>query len=252
MAIVNNDLLQLSGQTGQFTFYQKNGKTIMRPAHSNQPRSMTLKQFILRQRLTHNNALWKKLQDTKMVFIEGGSSACHRFRSINRNVPDVFLTKQLRINQASLLLPGMVISDGPLKSIQYQLDEADGKPALFTDLTKTEVKKGTLLLYVLRQDVETHQYFDEIPQLNIKVETITPDCFNIVPSTLLTPYRSPSGCLVLTGDMFADPMLGFALIRVIDGHSSPQYVVTNCTYYQRYTTDDALYSAAKSYGGFTD
>lgn len=28
--------------------------------------------------------------------------------------------------------------------------------------------------------------------------------------------------------------------------------VTRCTYYQRFTTDEALQAAAKSYGGLTD
>ena len=252
MATVNNDLLQLAGKTGQYTFYQKNGKTIMRSAHSRKHRSMTLQQFLLRQRLIHNNALWYKLQDTGMAFFEGGFSACHRFRSINKNVPDVFLTKQLHKIYASLLLPGMVISDGPLKPINYQIDEANGQLALFTNLTKTEIQKGPLLLYVLRQKVFSYQQFDETPQLSIHVETVTPDRFTIVPSTLLTPFRSPFGCLVLQGEQFADPMLGFALVRIIDGHASPQHVVTNCTYYQRYTTDTALQSAAQSYGGLTD
>ena len=34
-------------------------------------------------------------------------------------------------------------------------------------------------------------------------------------------------------------------------HASRQRVVTRCTYYERYTTEEALQAAAKSYGGLT-
>jgi hypothetical protein len=46
-------------------------------------------------------------------------------------------------------------------------------------------------------------------------------------------------------------MLGFALIRLKKGHASRQRVVTRCTYYEQYTTEEAIQAAAKSYGGFT-
>jgi len=36
-----------------------------------------------------------------------------------------------------------------------------------------------------------------------------------------------------------------------DSHTSRQRVVTRCTYYERYTTEEALQAAAKSYGGLT-
>ena len=46
-------------------------------------------------------------------------------------------------------------------------------------------------------------------------------------------------------------MLGFALVRIKDGVASHQRVVTRCTYYEKYTTEEALQAAAKSYGGLT-
>ncbi|MBO7499168.1 MAG: hypothetical protein J6T64_08290 [Bacteroidaceae bacterium] len=46
-------------------------------------------------------------------------------------------------------------------------------------------------------------------------------------------------------------MLGFGLTRVKDGFASHQRVVTRCQYYERYTTEEVLLSAAKSYGGLT-
>lgn len=59
-------------------------------------------------------------------------------------------------------------------------------------------------------------------------------------------------CLALLGERFADPMKGFALVRVVDGHTSQQRIVTRCTYYQRFTTEEALQAAAKSYRGVNE
>ena len=273
MAELLNNLLKLKGRIEGLSFYEKGGKIIVRPAHNRKKtKSMTRKQFIMHQRLMHNNALWRKLQDTKQVFFEGDTDACHRFRSINQDVPDVFLTKQLHHNFASLLLPGMVLCDGPFQPIDYQLgevygpassaDASDTMPALLTDLTKAGAYKGTLLLYVLKQNIYTQQYIEETPRISITVIPVDPDQpieiphigsvrFVNVPSTLLTPYQNPSGTLALVGDIFADPMLGFGLVRIIDGHASHQCVVTRCTYYERYTTEQSLLVAAKSYGGLT-
>ena len=72
-----------------------------------------------------------------------------------------------------------------------------------------------------------------------------------VPSTILSSYISKYGTLALIGDLFADPMFGFALVRILDGHVSSQRVVTRCTYFERYTTEEALQAAAKSYKGLT-
>ena len=60
------------------------------------------------------------------------------------------------------------------------------------------------------------------------------------------------GHLALVGEEFADEMKGWALVKVIDGRCSPQAIVTRCTLYQQYTTEDALERASDSYGGLTD
>ena len=69
---------------------------------------------------------------------------------------------------------------------------------------------------------------------------------------VVTPSISKDGTLVLVGDRFGDPMQGFALVRIQEGHVSSQHVITRCNYYERYTTEEALLSAAESYGGLTD
>ena len=59
------------------------------------------------------------------------------------------------------------------------------------------------------------------------------------------------GRLALVGDEFADELKGWALVKVVDDSCSPQTIVTRCTLYQQYTTEDALEKAADSYGGLT-
>jgi len=46
------------------------------------------------------------------------------------------------------------------------------------------------------------------------------------------------GRLALVGEEFADDMKGWALVRVIDDRCSPQTIVTRCTLYEQYTTDE--------------
>ena len=60
------------------------------------------------------------------------------------------------------------------------------------------------------------------------------------------------GHYVLKGEEFADVLKGWALVMVKGERCSPQTIVTRCTLYQKYTTKEALESAAKSYGGLTD
>lgn len=140
------------------------------------------------------------------------------------------------------------VTGGILKNVEGHLD----------DMT---ICKGEYLLYVLRQEVMHWQNGEEYAQVHISVIPIMPDQdieilhFGIVRlinvPTLLSPYISKYGSLALVGDQFADPMFGFALVRIQDNHVSSQRIVTRCTYYERYTTEEALQAAAKSYKGLT-
>ena len=252
MARIENDIMGIEGRVGGLTTYIRNGKKYVRVSTSHQPRRLSRKQLLVRERQSHNNALWRALKASGHVFMEGGdNTAYNHFMAINMESPVPYIPKQQYHSGNALLLPDMVVSDGPLSPISCQLDEVDGQPALLTDLTKKEAQKSTLLLYVLHQKVLVHQDWPDQFYLSIKVDTLTPSDFTVVPSTLLMPYQSKSGTLALVGPRFADPMLGFGIVRLKDGHASPQHVVTRCTYYERYTTEEALQAAAKSYGGLT-
>ena len=253
MAKLEDDILGIEGRIGQMTAYTRNGKKYLRVAHTRQPRRLSRKQLMVRERQGHNNALWRALKATNQVYIEGGDNTTYnRFMSLNTASPVPYLGKLQYHSGNALLLPNMLLSYGPLKPISYQFVEVDGHQALFTDLTKQEIRNDSILLFVLRQKVITHQDWYDQFYLKIDVETLTPDDFTIVPSTLLTPYKGKDGCLVLVGERYDDPMMGFGLVRVKDSHASHQRVVTNCTYYERYTTEEALQAAADSYGGLTE
>lgn len=243
MAELTNDIFGLIGQLGEMTFYKKNGKTFARPKHIHQPRSLSRSQLAQREKQSHNNKLWSVLKQAKELYFEGGAGPYYRFMAVNQFAPTVYLTKQQLFCGFTLLLPETVVSDGPLPSIEYHLGEHDGSPALLTNLPTKEAEKGRLLLYTLHQRILVYQ--DEeynMPCMKIEVEEVD----------LSKAATNQEGCVVLTGERFADTMKGFALVRIIDGHTSHQRIVTNCTYYERFTTEEALQAAAKSYHGLTE
>ena len=263
MAEITGGLLKsVEGHLDDMTIYKRGGKTFVRPTHIRQPRRLSRKQLALREQIAHNNVLWRRLKATRHTYFEGGVDAYRRFMSVNTLLPTVYLTKQQLASNMSLLLPSMAVSSGPLTPISYQFGEVDGQPALITDLMPKDIRQGEYLLYVLQQEVMHWPNEDEHAQVHISVVPIPSDqdieiphigtvhLVN-VPSTFLTPIQRNDGALALVGDLFADPMLGFALVRIQNGHVSPQHVVTRCTYYERYTTEEALQAAAKSYKGLT-
>ena len=242
MAELTNDIFGLIGQLGEMTFYQKNGKTFTRPKHIHQPRSLSRSQLAQREKQSHNNKLWRVLRDANEIYFEGGAGPYYRFMAVNQFSPTVYLTKQQLFSNFTLLLPETVVSDGPLPPIEYRLGELDGAPALLTNLPSKEAEKGKLLLYTLHQRILVYQNEENNrPWMEIEVEEVD----------LGKTATNAEGCVVLTDERFADTMKGFALVRVINGHASHQRIVTHCTYYERFTTEEALQAAAKSYRGLT-
>ena len=252
----------IEGRVGGLTTYIRNGKKYVRVSTSHQPRRLSRQQLQVRERQSHNNALWRALKASGHVFMEGGdNTAYNHFMAINMESPVPYIPKQQYHSGNALLLPDMVVSDGPLQPVSYQLGEIDNPassadapatiPALLTDLTPNDAKNDAFLLYVLQQNVIIHQNWPDQFYLSIKAETLTKDDLTLVSSTLLSPYKNAKGTLALIGPRFADPMLGFTLVRLKNGHASRQRVVTRCTYYERFTTEEALQTAAKSYGGLT-
>ena len=259
-------------------FYTRGGKVIMRSAKSEQPLRRTRGQFVARQRLAHNNTLWKRLRDAAEPMFAGSVTAYARFRTLMSKLPVVFLTKKEHENMASLLLEGMPVSDGFLQDLDYRLGEVEGEPALLTSvrmkgplLTSVRMKgplpegaeasdvaaalcgadadlqRGDRLrLYRLCQKEEY-----DVPKVYVTAEELLldGDCGGAGFSGMA--LRCVDGHLALVGDEFLDAMMGWALVHISGEGCSSQTVATRCTLYEQYTTEEALARAAESYGGLT-
>ena len=240
-------LEDIEGRIGGLTVYKRGGETFVRPTHIEQPRRLSRKQLLLRERQSHNNAVWRALKRSGRVYFEGGKTPYNRFMSVNLFSPVPYLQKHQYDKDNALLLPEMVVSDGPLPPIEYQIGEVEGRAALLTDLTRARAEGMEMLLYVLKQTVEDGPGEEERFQLSVAVEEIAAGDFEEVESS----QGDGGGTLALVGERYADPMMGFGLVQVKEGVASHQRVVTRSSYYERYTSEEALQAAAKSYGGLT-
>ena len=271
MAVLTNNLLAPKGKLKKegVTFYYRRGKTVMRSSTTEQPRRNTRGQFISRQRMNNATAIWQAMILNGRPLLLGGKSSYARFCSLMRKVPVAYLTKDERQLDAALLLPGIPVSDGQLPNIEYRLGEVDGHPALLTSLRiapnrltiggaifgrGASLKTSDLLLfYTFRQTVP--MYRDQpIPTLTVDVTTLTYKNINNPQMLPDIELRDVDGHLALVGDIFADEMCAWALARQdSEGQrASSQSIVTNCTFYEQYTTEEALQRAAESYGGLTE
>ena len=232
MGLLINGRLKRSG----VTLYLRNGQTIARSASSLQPKRRTRAQFVARQQLAHSCRLWTLLKWAADPMFEKTPTAYARFRTLMRRTPVVFTPKRGSMAEAILLLPGMPVSDGVLPVVEQRLGEVDGVAALLTSLTAADIRCGDILrLYTLRQTLESRR-----PMVRISATDMQSDDFQVV-----------DGHLALVDNGFADDMTGWALVHIRGEKCSSQQVVTRCTYYQSFTTEEAFLTAANSYGGLT-
>ena len=220
---------------GGVTFYKRQGQVIGRVSETHQKRSNTLPQFIQRQRMRHTIALWQMLKFCNPMFTERGN-AYQDFASIANRLPAVFIPQQMRY--MCFLMPGIPVSDGTLPPVGQHLGEVNGSSALLTDLTTAGWQRGEeLWLYTAEQHLEEA----ETPRVRFSKRQLTRQ-----------DMTTTNGTLAIVDDDFADPMKGWALVRIVKDRCSPQTIQTRCTLYQQYTTDEALQEAAKTYGGLTE
>ena len=235
-------LLNGSVRSAGVTFYLKKGQMIVRSSKTVAKRSCTRRQFIQRQRMRHTTALWQQLSGCRPMF-SGGKSTYARFATLANRLPAVFVPCNGPLDGASFLMPEMPVSDGSLTPIKQQLGSVDGIAALLTDLKSSDLRRPEkFLLYTAEQRIEGNKPVVRF----LQVREVAKEEFTEV-----------GGRLALTGDEFADPMRGWALVRVIpsatpgEDRCSTQSLVTNCRLYEQYTTEEALQQAAQSYGGLT-
>lgn len=217
------------------TIYIRNGKPVTRTTTSWQPKRRTRKQFIARQQMLHSTRLWAFLKYAGTPMFPAQPTAYARFLSLMHRTEVVFLPQNGFLDSATMLLPDMPVSEGPLPTVKQHLGEIDGNTALVTNLTRGNLCRGDkLILYTLTQNTTGK------PQVFFKRREIMPD-----------DMMETDDGLALISNEFADEMKGWALIHVRNERCSTQTVVTRCTYYKQFTTEEALQEAAASYGGLT-
>lgn len=217
------------------TTYMKQGQLILRSANSIQRRSNTLPQFIQRQKMRHSVALWKALKYCGPMFT-AGPTAYNNFLSLANRLPVLYVEKVL-MEQTSFLIPGIPVSDGSLPEVRQELGEVDGMPALITGLEGKDYDcRARLWLFTAVQTGSDRDIRVQFSKRELAWENLA----------------LSDGHYVLKGDEFSDDMKGWALVLVKGERCSPQTIVTRCTFYKKYMTEDALEKAADSYGGLTD
>ena len=268
MATLKNNLIVLKGRLKKdgMTFYQRGETTVLRSSTSSQPHRRTHKQFEARQRIANCMGLWKALTMNTTPVLAGGKSSYGRFCTLMRKLPVTYMTKDERQRGAKLLLPGMPVSDGMLPDIEYWLGEVEGQPALLTSLRLKERARSMaaalygrgaelksderLCLYRLEQTAKVENG-ELTPRLTVKVEVLDYDsCQNGEPFADIE-LREVDGRLALVGDVLGDDMRGWALVRMLEDKASSQKVVTRCSLYEQYLSEEAFNRAAQSYGGLT-
>ena len=221
--------------TAGVTIYQRQGELVTRVSHSEQKRSNTKSQFVQRQKMRHTMALWKMLSFVETMFTQR-RTAYHNFTSLANRLPAVFVPNHGDLANASFLMAGIPVSDGTLPAVRQELGEVDGVPALLFDLVKDDdCYKKKLWFYTAEQKMEHRTPRVRFSRREVEWSELTP----------------VDGRFALVGEEFANQMKGWALVCVMGDRCSPQSIVTRCTYYESFTTEDALQSAAKAYGGLT-
>ena len=237
MANNNTKGLVLTGRMKKsgITVYIRNGKPVTRTAMSNQPKRRTRKQFIARQQMLHSTRIWTLLKYAGAPMFPAQPTAYTRFLSLMHRTEVVFLPQRGRLAGATILLPEMPISEGPMPTVKEHLGEIDGRMALVTNLTRDSLQRDDkLILYTVLQHTKG------TPIVRFDRREVMPD-----------ELTDTADGLALIGDEFADDMKGWALVHVRNERCSTQTVVTRCTYYKQFTTEEALQAAAASYGGLT-
>ena len=231
----NGIMVNGSVKQAGLTFYTRAGQTVMRVAHSQQPKRRSRSQFDCRMRMKHTIALWAGLRGCNPTFV-GGQNVFTGFAKQANCLPVVYIPQRGPLYGASFLMPGIPVSGGTLMPVDQHLGEVDGTPALLTAMPRTALQEGDKFrLYTLRQEVAGGR-----PRVAFSVRDVA-----------RSEFRNVGGGMALVDEAFGDNMAGWALVLTNRDRCSSQTVVTRCDYYLPYTTDEALQTAAATYGGLT-
>lgn len=181
--------------------------------------------------MRHSIALWHELSECDTMFSEH-QSAYSGFVALANKLPAVFVDKNMADHKASFLMTDIPVSEGKLLTVKEHLGEVDGIAAFITNLKKKDLRPGVeLRLYTAEQRVEYG-----IPKVSFEDRKVKK-------SELVETEEG----LALLGDEFADDNKGWAMVLITGKRCSTQGIITRCTLYEQYTTQEALLAAAKSH-----
>ena len=257
------------------TFYRRGGKTYARISTRKVPNRQSVKQFINREKMRHSIALWHCFysSDKPLMETSGSLTAYNAFLRANSALPTVYLTKQQARQGASLLMPGMVVSEGRLPAVEYDFAVLESGERvvltnLLTGIDESETQELTIgcnddlrqLLssssnpQLLPGDIVRFYRFEQRMQDDCPTVKIT--CCELAldndprqnPALRNWRFLSHKGRLAIGGADDENTGWAVVLFGEKEQSASTQRVVTTCRIFEQYTTDEALAQAAESYG----
>ena len=278
MAKSKNNTLGFTGRIrgAGVTFYRLGGKTYARVSTRTAPNRQSLKQFINREKMRHSIALWHCFysSDKPLMETSGSLTAYNAFLRANSALPTVYLTKQQARQGAALLMPGMVVSEGRLPSVEYDFavlptDERVVLTNLLTGIEEETTQELTIgcnddlrqLLCSSSRNPQLMQgdkvrFYRFEQRMQGDCPTVRVNCCELAldndprqkPALRGWQFYSHEGRLAIGGADDENTGWAVVLFGEKEQSSSTQQVLTTCRLYEQYTTDEALTQAAESYG----
>lgn len=266
------------------TFYKRGDEIIGRSCYKSQPSHQTPAQFRSRERMRRLIAVWNCFKGASVPVMEtqDGIAPYKAFLRLNYQVPATFLTQSQSKAKCAVLVPGLCISSGRLDPLGYDFETLpDGRRLVVTNLltglpadktqpiganTSVELRdllfaheqnpqlhyNDTLVFYCLKQIVESSKE-EDLPTITVESARV-PLTKSSDPYVFLDGHQlyTHKGFLAIAGADDPDAAYAVVLSNARRNTVSTQQILTTSTYYQAFTTDEALARAANSYGNVRD
>ena len=278
MAKVQNTTFGFTGRiAGQgITLYRRRGKVYARISTREVSNRQTMNQFKTREKMRHSIALWKSFYTPykPLMTTSDRTIAYNAFLRANSALPTVYLTKQQARQEAALLIPGMVVSEGRLPVVEYDfavlpggervvmtnlqtgIDADETQPLTITSNADLDSLLGSSNRNPQLMPGDRVRFYRFEQRMQGDCPTVKVDCCELAldndprqnPASRGWQFYTHEGRLAIGGA--DDENMGWAVVLYGEKEqsASTQQVVTTCQLYQQYTTDEALVIAAESYG----
>ena len=278
MAKVQNTTFGFTGRIAGhgITLYRRRGKVYARISTREVSNRQTMNQFKTREKMRHSIALWKSFYTPykPLMTTSDRTIAYNAFLRANSALPTVYLTKQQARQEAALLIPGMVVSEGRLPVVEYDfavlpggervvmtnlqtgIDADETQPLTITSNADLDSLLGSSNRNPQLMPGDRVRFYRFEQRMQGDCPTVRVNCCELAldndprqnPALRNWRFYSHEGRLAI-GDA-DDENRGWAVVLFGEKEqsSSTQQVLTTCRLHEQYTTDEALTQAAESYG----